>query len=77
MTTPPEHDPVLLAILALLVERRPDNPETPKIEVLLNRCGLSNEVIGQVLGKKGDTVRVALARALSSESPAIGRNRRA
>lgn len=62
-------DPVLVPILALLVEQREARSPKPeiKIELLLNRCGVSNEVIGEILGKKPDSIRVALARA--SEGP--------
>lgn len=57
----------MAGILALLVEEREQrasgNKDATKIEVLLERVGLSNEDIAAVTGKNANAVRVAIHRA--------------
>ncbi len=75
-STGPEQDRHELAaekamagILALMIEEREErvsgDKDATKIEVLLNRAGLSNEDIAAVTGKKPDAVRMAIRRAKS------------
>lgn len=58
-------DPALLGILALLAadraERRPE-PEVPT-ELVLDAAGLDHRLIGEILGKQPDAVRMKITRA--------------
>jgi DNA-directed RNA polymerase specialized sigma24 family protein len=60
-------DRALAGILALLVEDREKrvngDKDATKIEILLDRAGLSNEDIAAVTGKNANAVRVAIQRA--------------
>lgn len=53
------------AILAVLVlGLSPEQKEKERrIEQVLSGCGLSNECIGKILGKKSDAIRMMLSRA--------------
>lgn len=59
-------DALLAALVALLADAREADAERVarrKTEVLLADVGLKSSQIGAILGKKPDTVRVAIARA--------------
>lgn len=63
---PAAQQALLAALVALLADEREHDPvrtSARKTEVLLADVGLHPSVIGPMLGKKPDTVRVAIRRA--------------
>lgn len=66
----PTTDDLLLGILTLLADEREQRlmepPSAQRTELLLSNAGLGNDVIGRVLDKNSDAVRMVIARARKS-----------
>lgn len=62
--TATQPDPMMVALVALLVDERQARitDGDVKTELLLNRCGLHHTVIAQLMGKQPDAVRKAISR---------------
>jgi DNA-directed RNA polymerase specialized sigma24 family protein len=63
-------DPALLGVLALLAADRAEREPEPILatELVLHTAGLDYQLIGEILGRRPDAVRMKISRARSAST---------